>query len=163
MSYFEDLTRYSYAEGCEDAYNIGWLAHGHDFKVTDPGEDDLNKLWEICKVSIRQTRGLHGCDFCSSGFPIVAERHGARLLLGGAEIRVFSPAGVVYAAPTLLFHYMSIHHYCPPDEFLHALRYGDIPPSDRYFRWLRGVGLEWGATFEPSSLIQPFRLDQLPE
>ena len=118
MSHFGDLTRYAYSgiEACEDAYNIGWLARGHEFKRASPDERDLDKLWEICKISVRQARGIHGCDFCAPGCSVIAERQGSRLLLGAAEIRVFSPTGIVYAAPTLLFHYMSVHQYCPPDE-----------------------------------------------
>jgi hypothetical protein len=41
--------------------------------------------------------------------------------LGNGEIRVPSENGIVYAAPTLICHYIDRHRYCPPNEFLMAV------------------------------------------
>jgi hypothetical protein len=41
--------------------------------------------------------------------------------LGSAEIRLASQGGAIFAAPDLICHYVAIHGYCPPDEFLAAL------------------------------------------
>jgi hypothetical protein len=40
--------------------------------------------------------------------------------LGSAEIRVQGADGTLYAAPNLVIHYMTAHHYCPPEEFCRA-------------------------------------------
>jgi hypothetical protein len=69
-----------------------------------------------------------------------------RLLLGSAEIRVFSNEGRIYAAPNLLFHYVCEHHYRPPKEFVQALRTGPRPPSQAYFDALMRRNLTWGET-----------------
>jgi len=66
-----------------------------------------------------------------------------RLYLGSAEIRIFGKRGKIYAAPNLLFHYITAHHYKPPDEFLSALQAGPIPPDPEYFDRLNALGLEW--------------------
>jgi hypothetical protein len=58
-------------------------------------------------------------------------------MLGAAEIRVFAKDGVAYAAPTLVYHYVSVHHYKPPDEFVRALREGPLPSSPEYFERLK--------------------------
>jgi hypothetical protein len=50
---------------------------------------------------------------------------GQTLALGDAEIRVGGENGIVYAAPTLICHYIHEHGYRPPDEFLAAV--GKLP------------------------------------
>jgi hypothetical protein len=69
-----------------------------------------------------------------------------RLYPGSAEIRVFGKRGKIYAAPTLLFHYVTVHHYKPPDEFLMALKEGPCPPEPEYFARLEALGLKWSKT-----------------
>jgi hypothetical protein len=109
-------------------------------------------------------RGVHACDLCDTPQSPYAERNGEKLLLGCAEIRVFSAESSatsleraleraesgglillrrspvpfnIYAAPTLIYHYVEAHHYCPPEDFLRALREGPQPPSPDYFDLLR--------------------------
>jgi hypothetical protein len=53
-----------------------------------------------------------------------------RMNLGSAEIRVFGKRGKIYAAPNMLYHYVTAHQYKPPDEFLHALKESPCPPTD---------------------------------
>lgn len=60
-----------------------------------------------------------------------AERHGQARLIGSAEIRAFG-ADVVYAAPTLVYHYVLVHHYKPPSDFVRALLTGPRPDSRVY-------------------------------
>jgi hypothetical protein len=59
-----------------------------------------------------------------------AERHGQVKLIGSAEIRAFGD--VIYAAPTLIYHYVLVHHYKPPSDFVRALLTGPRPDSDAY-------------------------------
>ena len=91
-------------------------------------------------------RGIHECELCSADDSFLAERNGERLLLGSSEIRVFSKGENIYAAPTLIYHYVDVHHYRPPDEFLQGLNEGPIPPTEEYFNRLRDAGLEWNET-----------------
>ena len=69
-----------------------------------------------------------------------------RLYLGSAEIRVFGPRGKIYAAPNLLFHYVTAHHYKPPVEFLQALALAPSPPDPAYFDRLSELDIEWSET-----------------
>src|SRR6267378_4456553 len=55
----------------------------------------------------------------------------------------------VYAAPTLIYHYVRTHHYKPPDEFLRALRKGPRPPDREYFDRLADLRLDWNRTSSP--------------
>jgi hypothetical protein len=49
---------------------------------------------------------------------MTVDRHEIRL--GNGEIRVPGANGLVYAAPTLICHYIDEHEYGPPEDFLHA-------------------------------------------
>jgi hypothetical protein len=147
MTYFKDLTNYTYGAGLFPAgNNIGWLGRGHAFPTATPDEETLDLLWLFCSISVRQTRGFHTCEFCLGGRPRFFERKGQRLRLGTAEMRVFSWDGRIYAAPNLVYHYVSAHHYKPPDEFLDTLRKGPRPPSQEYFDLLAKRNLEWRKT-----------------
>ena len=48
-------------------------------------------------------------------------KYGRETFLGSAEIRVQGKEGKVYAAPTLIYHYVAAHDYDPPQEFVEAL------------------------------------------
>ena len=160
MTFFKDLSIYAYhgAEfGAPNTVNIGWLALGHEFPTKMPSEDLLDLVWSYCKFSVAQTRGVHECEFCPSGDWHRAERNGERLLLGTSEIRVLSPDGAVYAAPTLIYHYISIHHYSPPEEFVRALSDGPKPPTQEYFKRIESLGLEWRPTSVPDENAVRFR------
>jgi hypothetical protein len=149
MTYFKDLSEYTYGDlafARPGTKNIGWLGRGHDFPVKKPSEEVLDLLWEFCSISVALARGGHDCEFCSSKPTYFVERNGQRLLLGVAEMRAFSDNQLIYAAPTLIFHYVRDHHYQPPGEFLDALRKGPRPPSQEYFEALKEIGLPWSKT-----------------
>lgn len=153
MAYFKDLSDYEYDRESVRARTktVGWLARGHRFPVATPAEDLLDLLWSYCcSISVAPKRGVHPCEFCLAPGTFQVERHGKRLLLGAAEIRVFSQEGITYAAPTLIYHYVAAHHYKPPDEFLDALRSGPGPGSQEYFDALNTAQLEWTRTSKGS-------------
>jgi hypothetical protein len=122
------------------------LARGHAFPTMTRDEEVLDLLWLYCSISVALTRGIHDCEFCPSCSAHKAERKGESLLLGAAEVRVFSGDGRTYAGPTLIYHYVAVHHYKPPDEFMQALREGPRPPTQEYFDGLARLNLEWSRT-----------------
>jgi len=148
MTYFKDLSAYWYhgvgmaRRGRSPSLNVGWLSAAHAFAQAEPSEALLDRLWRFCKVSVAQMRGIHECELCSVE-AFRAEHKGETLLLGTSEIRVFAPEGGVYAAPTLIFHYVKAHLYLPPAEFLAALYNGPCPPEPAYFHRLEELELEW--------------------
>jgi hypothetical protein len=155
MAYFDDLSRYAYHGAAfyrPDTKNIGWLDPRHEFPKATPTGEVLDLIWEYCKISVAQMRGEHECEFCTSEIRRdinLARRNGQKLLLGSSEIRVFGKGETIYAAPTLIYHYVSIHHYKPPNEFVMGLRDGPRPPSREYFRRLQEKGLDWNVTSAP--------------
>jgi hypothetical protein len=146
MSYFEDLSEYSYASfsAYPGTKNVGWLAAGRSFRTETPDDRVLANLWQHCKVSLVQSRGIHPCEFCPPGTKsYYAKRGDEQLLLGTSELRIFGNDGDVFAAPTLIYHYMDEHHYRPPDEFIKAVLDGPTPPDGEYFKRLQEIGVEW--------------------
>lgn len=169
MAYFADLSPYCYSTRNEPlSMNVGWLERRHHFETMAPSEDILELLWCFCSTPVRQTRGFHQCDLCPTSKTVEASRNGSERLLGTAEIRVFArraarselsrelgekeSGGIVflgqstvpvsvYAAPTMIYHYVGVHHYKPPEEFLSALQEGPRPPSQEYFDLLNNMGL----------------------
>ncbi len=162
MTYIEDLSEYTHAGS---AYYrpvtkaVGWLSRGHKFDTVPPPDELLDLIWQYCKFPVAQMRGIHYCEFCASGLLAAhdssslldglrradsqqrADRNGESLSLGSAEIRIFGKDGIIYAAPTLIYHYVSVHHCRPPDEFLEALRSGPRPPVPDYFDRLEKLDL----------------------
>ena len=68
-------------------------------------------------------------------------RSGEKIELGYAQIVVFAPGGRIYIAPNMIYHYVTVHHYKPPDEFIQALRDGPCPPEPEYIERLKTSGL----------------------
>jgi hypothetical protein len=163
MAHFEDMSEYEYFSDSQPlAKNVGWLQKGRDFKKMAPTERVLDVLWDYCTVSVEQTRGIHHCDLCEPPpRTVFAERNGQRMLLGTSEIRVFSREGEIYAAPTLIYHYVHTHHYSPPEIFLRALEESAKPPSPEYFEYLKNAGLEWGETSSPPFTQTAFRAEKV--
>jgi|SRR5579864_3631575 len=160
MAYLEDLSEYTYARYRGPATRaVGWLSRDHKFETAAPTDELLDLIWQYCKFPVAQMRGVHVCEFCPSSLWTAhdlsslldglrhadslsrAERNGEVLLLGSAEIRVFGKDGLIYAAPNLIYHYISFHHYRPPSEFLDALSSGPRPPNPEYCSRLEELDL----------------------
>lgn len=122
MAYFEDLTPYTYLprdEGDQSALNVGWLDAAHPFEIGETSTEFRTKLEQLCRFAFNQTRGVHPCYFCPTGKGGFAA--------SSAEIRVAGD-GKIYAAPTLIYHYVTAHNYRPPSEFIAAVLAWDGNP-----------------------------------
>src|SRR5262245_52395663 len=117
MAFFEDLTPYTYLHPEEElpgTINVGWLDRDHPFPAGPTSEAFRVKLGRLCLRRVKQTRGFHRCPFCK----------GVGRSASSAEMRV-SHLGKVYAAPSLVHHYVVAHDYRPPDEFIAAVLASD--------------------------------------
>jgi membrane protease YdiL (CAAX protease family) len=169
MTYFADLTDYSYISTGHASHavtkNVGWLSAGHAFETVAPTEELLDRLWSYCSVSVAQTRGIDQCEFCPDNDVHIAERKSDKLLLGTSEIRVFAGEGCLYAAPTLIYHYVKEHGYKPSEPFLQALMTDPAPPAAEYFDRLAQAILHWQKTsvaqLNPAPMYQPSVANQL--
>lgn len=126
--YFPDLTPYTYHPPPEPlSVNVGWLDRAYDFPQGPVPAGFVGRLLELCRKTAKQHRGFYVCPFCDLGAdagipePAAFERVKAAGALGSAELRVAGQGGRVYAAPTLIAHYVDVHGYQPPAEFVRAV------------------------------------------
>jgi len=132
MTYFEDETPYSFApsQGEGVVLNVGWLDGSRTYVQGAVPSDFVGRLRDLCASGTTRTRGWHRCNVCPDGapYPTAVERADTeRYLVGDAEIRVVGQASVIYAAPTMVIHYVQDHGYRPPDDFIVAVL--DAPPG----------------------------------
>jgi hypothetical protein len=120
MAYFPDLTPYTYSESAEPMVNVGWLDREHTFEAGDTDKRLLSALLDLCSRPVNVMRGSHDCDLCGEESPIRATGPSGPVFLGNGEIHVRLPSGPIYAAPTLIAHYVAAHGYQPPVDFVHA-------------------------------------------
>lgn len=125
MTYYPDLSEYSYTSTSEPMLNVGWLAQGGEFSEGKVDAEVWDELVCLASNPLNVMRGLHDCEFCSLESPIrLPSAYSSRgfASLGTGEIRVRGDDGRQYVAPTLLLHYIETHHYLPPEEFIQAVR-----------------------------------------
>jgi hypothetical protein len=136
MTYFADLAPIGYlGKNSGKALAVGWLEADHDYPRGAVGPDVVAALERLYQHTWQPVTaaGWHDCSLCGrkpEDGPITREIGGERELLGAKNLLV--PAGsVIYAAPSLILHYIENHGYRPPDEFLEALRALD-PTEEGY-------------------------------
>lgn len=138
--YYKDLSKYCYLDKEEVSYNVGWLGRFHRYNKGDVSEEFLDFLWEYLRYPVNVCRGFHECEFCKNrhrGVPII-EYKGVKRKAGYYEIRVFDKDGTMYAAPSLIFHYIVEHNYRPPQKFIDAvMATGDILNEEYYNKVLK--------------------------
>ncbi|MFJ3513461.1 MULTISPECIES: hypothetical protein [unclassified Streptomyces] len=125
MTYYRDLSKYTYSASTIPDLNVGWLSRWRPFAegVVD------SEVVEILALQVRmprnQMRGSYPCYFCSTlrarGVATSVEISGVEHQLGSAEIHAVSRSGKVFSAPNLIYHYIDRHGYRPPDEFIQAI------------------------------------------
>jgi len=143
MAYFEDLTPYKYMHRSIKPgliqLNVGWLSRGKNYNQGLSTEAFKGKLFEFCQdyYVINITRGFHVCELCSiseSNWYENKSRYGKDhywLSIGDGEIRTIGDS-VIYAAPTLIYHYVVDHRYMPPNEFIKSVLSGPVPGSPEH-------------------------------
>lgn len=121
--HFSDLSPYSHDLGgrvLPKVECIGWLDKEHSFEQQKLPELFFRNLLKLLKDEhVRVMRGMHYCPFCDEKQVWL---EGRSILLGHAEIWIPSHTrDVVFAAPTLVYHYCERHEYRPPKEFVDAV------------------------------------------
>jgi hypothetical protein len=124
VTYYEDLSKYEYSDSENSMVNVGWLGVGHSFTTGDFPPELRDPLLYLSDEVKKLMRGFHDCEFCEVRSPIfinTALNSRGAVMLGSGEVHVVSE-GIIYAAPSLLIHYIDEHSYLPPASFLEGLR-----------------------------------------
>ena len=127
--------------------NVGWMEPPHPMPRGDAPHGFAERLAAFCardKLLCLEC-GHQDCGFCDLTYSDHLRRTGSPL--GNGEIRVLGN-GVVYAAPSLICHYVAAHSYLPPAEFVAAVMNGPRPDDPAYvkyrFYW-------WDATMQQAA------------
>jgi hypothetical protein len=116
MASFADLTPYLHGAPEPKVLNVGWLDAAYPFRRGETSAEFREALGRLVERPILLHRGFHVCGFCPD------DRCKADYAsLGNGQIRVFGRNGVWYAAPTMVHHYVVVHQYQPPPEFVDAV------------------------------------------
>lgn len=143
--YYEDLTHYRIGNKLYSIIlNIGWIDINYPFPTGNVSVELINKLLELTLFNLDQhpmadKYGLHThpkgiivhtmhmmgspfeCPFCNKEIEI-KDLNKRIMVLGKNEMCLPSyNSNITYNFPTLLYHYISEHHYLPPIEFLKSL------------------------------------------
>jgi hypothetical protein len=101
--------------------NVGWLDDTRDYNTAEPSSLFLEKLTKILEevgefdAHVNPIRGTHTCNLCG-------ERKFESHFLGSSELWIpATKVGNLYAAPSLIVHYIDAHNYKPPEEFIDAV------------------------------------------
>jgi hypothetical protein len=129
VTYYTDLSDYVYFPSRVRMRNVGWLGKDSEFPQGDAPAGLYDALLDLAQDPRNRARGFHECEFCDAGSPIVVAAPDARdVLLGMSELHVIAADGCVYAAPSLVLHYVAEHGYLPPDVFVNAVRFAAAQP-----------------------------------
>jgi len=101
---------------------VGWLEPPHHYQTGPLAPHLLEKLKLLVTHEVNVMRGSHQCPICRKDWMHI-DVAGCRYLLGHGEIWIPDGANpsLVYAAPTLVVHYVEAHSYLPPAAFLESL------------------------------------------
>jgi len=162
MSYYPDL---SHLPRRRHVFRVGWLDGEYPFETARPPKWLVRKLWRFCNYGWLLHRGFHECNLPHCPGPFIknstmirasAPTQGEKSIgLGADQICVFGRNRRIYVAPNLIYHYVTVHHYKPPDEFIEALEAGPCPPEPEYMQLIR-PSLQ--ITILTKSLKKPFPL-----
>lgn len=114
--YLEDLSpcRVIPVDAEPTGRSIGWLELGYPFETGKTPSRFRSILLQLTKDIKNPMWGFHECAFC-----------GDKGASGSGEIHVVGSDGVTYVAPSMIFHYIDVHEYLPPQQFLDAVLSND--------------------------------------
>ncbi|MEU6164881.1 hypothetical protein [Streptomyces tanashiensis] len=148
---FTDLTdglRFVNFQPVYERLNIAWLEAGRTWTNGQAPREFVRRLLAVIDAQqVNVMLGLHECDLCPTpipdSHPWYTPRPGdLRASAGTGEIRVpGSNPGTVFAAPSLIGHYVVDHSYLPPQPFIEA-----VLAFDPYGAWrarFPGIRFPW--------------------
>jgi len=120
-----------------DPLAVGWLRRGQTFGTGPVPEEFAPALLEFCldRHTVCARPGSLPCPLCGQRVEPV-DLDGEIAQFGVAEIRVLGREDI-FAAPTLVHHYVVEHGYRPPDVFIRAVLQGPAPGSPEHRALIR--------------------------
>jgi hypothetical protein len=132
-----DLTPYVYTDSALPMTAVGWLGDEHGVQggtATPLTDTELRMLQAASRRASNPMLGYHECEFCS-------------VVRGNGEFRCYLPGGAIYAAPTMIVHYVVRHGYRLPVELLSGVSEAVRPRWDWRAERLRSILLDESADY----------------
>jgi hypothetical protein len=124
---------------------VGWLTAAQPFPTGPVPPEFVKKLRAFCQTSYtilppkRAKRdGRCPLDKSCPRQLLTLTDGDATIYLDNAEIRVIGDDDI-FAAPTLIYHYVTAHQYKPPDEFVTAVLRGPAAGSPEHRALIRAL------------------------
>ena len=124
---------------------VGWLTAAQPFPTGPVPPEFAAKLRSFCAAEWvvpppRAARRDGRCplDKNCPRSSLTLSDSGATIHLDNAEIRVIGDEDI-FAAPTLIYHYVTVHQYRPPDTFIAAVMRGPAAGSPEHRALIRAI------------------------
>ena len=126
MSWYSDLGTVTMIDGGGHVRAVGWLSDTQPFPVGDvPGEfltrlQEFGRRWSDSARALgwASLMGYHHCELC-----------GGSMASGNFGV----PWGtLLFVAPQMVTHYVEVHRYCPPLQFIRAVMESPMPGTEEY-------------------------------
>ena len=142
MAYFPDLSPCSYFGKAEadKLVAVGWLNEAHAYPQGQVSEAFLDRLVDLLVKpwAPMYFLGYADCPFCALDSYGVSYKD-KKIVVGA--LNLFVPGeGFLYAAPSMIAHYILSHNYAPPTEFCQAVLQCPPMSSPEYFEAIRQNG-----------------------
>jgi hypothetical protein len=134
MSWFQDLDTHTMVASGNHVRAIGWLASDQPFPQGEVSPGFLARLEAHVRLAGRSAEAL--------SFPAFGGFHECELCDRPGDPGSFGPCGtgnlgvpdgsMLYVAPELVAHYVRVHRYQPPAEFVAALMAAPLPDTPEY-------------------------------
>ena len=130
MTWYADLSPWTYVNDDPRLIAIGWLERGKPFATVEVDRHVFEALREMRKDPWQPFvfAGPHECDLCR----FEGEKGMTNLFIPAA--------GVIYVCPELIVHYINSHGYAPPDVFCRAVLACPPMRSMQYLRLISSCG-----------------------
>jgi hypothetical protein len=135
--YIPELANYT-SLGVEKRLNIiavGWLDLEYPYSTGNVSSEFRNRLEAFCSNPLIRNFGIDMCPICKKLEPVRIKLGSGKefSLYGTYEIRIPSKDGKkVYATSDFIIHYVTVHHYQPPQEFIDAVLAAPLPGTAEY-------------------------------
>ncbi len=122
MAYYADLSPRPYfdSEMADNRVAVGWLDAAHPYAQGKVSESFLDKLIDLLVKPWAPMYLLGHAECLWWGVDDDARYNGSSAVVGTPNL--FVPGdGFLYAAPSMIAHYILAHTYAPPAEFCEAV------------------------------------------
>ena len=136
MAYYPDMSPCPYfGKGTADKLvSVGWLDSEHAIPTGETNELFMDKLIDLLVKpwAPMYLLGYADCPFCA--MDSYGVRYKDKKIVVGA-LNLFVPGdGFLYAAPSMIAHYILVHNYAPPADFRDAVLRCPPMSSPEYFQ-----------------------------